>query len=212
MPVDFALTDLPLVFRDDFARGADHWQPTDAAAWQVVDIKDGRAYALTKQSNYKPTHRSPVNISLVRDVYVDDFTLEVRVHSTSREYGHRDLCLFFGYQSPTRFYYVHFGKKTDDHANQIFIVNDAPRTKISTETTPGTPWDDGWHNLRITRSAATGEIAVYFDDLTKPVMRAVDKTFKWGRVGLGSFDDTGEFTNVRLHGRKIVPPAAASSK
>ena len=211
MPVDFALTDLPLVFRDDFARGADHWQPTDAAAWQVVDITGGRAYALTKQSNYKPAHRSPVNISLVRDVYVDDFTLDVRVRSTSREYGHRDLCLFFGYQSPTRFYYVHFGKKTDDHANQIFIVNDAARTKISTETTPGTPWDDGWHNLRITRSAATGEIAVYFDDLTKPVMRAVDKTFKWGRVGLGSFDDTGEFTNVRLHGRKIVPPALAPS-
>ena len=211
MPVDFALTDLPLVFRDDFARGADHWQPTDAAAWQVVDITGGRAYALTKQSNYKPAHRSPVNISLVRDVYVDDFTLDVRVRSTSREYGHRDLCLFFGYQSPTRFYYVHFGKKTDDHANQIFIVNDAARTKISTETTPGTPWDDGWHNLRITRSAATGAIDVYFDLPVKPVMRAVDKTFKWGRVGLGSFDDTGEFTNVRLHGRKIVPPALAPS-
>ena len=212
MPVDFALTDLPLVFRDDFARGADHWQPTDAAAWQVVDITGGRAYALTKQSNYKPAHRSPVNISLVRDVYVDDFTLDVRVRSTSREYGHRDLCLFFGYQSPTRFYYVHFGKKTDDHANQIFIVNDAARTKISTETTPGTPWDDGWHNLRITRSAATGAIDVYFDLPVKPVMRAVDKTFKWGRVGLGSFDDTGEFTDVRLHGRKIVPPATAPSK
>ena len=211
MPVDFALTDLPLVFRDDFARGADHWQPTDAAAWQVVDITGGRAYALTKQSNYKPAHRSPVNISLVRDVYVDDFTLDVRVRSTSREYGHRDLCLFFGYQSPTRFYYVHFGKKTDDHANQIFIVNDAARTKISTETTPGTPWDDGWHNLRITRSAATGAIDVYFDLPVKPVMPAVDKTFKWGRVGIGSFDDTGEFTNVRLHGRKIVPPALAPS-
>lgn len=209
MPVDHALSDLPLVFRDDFTRGADHWQPTDAAAWQVVDIEGGRAYALTKQSSYKPEHRSPVNISLVRDVYVDDFTLDVRVRSTSREYGHRDLCLFFGFQSPTRFYYVHFGKKTDDHANQIFIVNDAARTKISTETTAGTPWDDGWHNLRITRSAATGQIDVYFDDLTKAVMRAVDKTFKWGRVGLGSFDDTGEFADVRLHGRKIVPPTPA---
>jgi len=63
--------------------------------------------------------------------------------------------------------------------------------------------------VRITRSAASGQIEVYFDDLTKPVMRAVDKTFKWGRVGVGSFDDTGEFTDVRLHGRKIVPPAPA---
>ncbi|MBX9789486.1 MAG: hypothetical protein K2Y37_11275 [Pirellulales bacterium] len=206
MPDDGQVEKLPLVFRDDFARGADHWQPTDAAAWQVVDADGVRAYALSKQSAYKPPHRSPVNISLVRDVYVDDFTLTVRVRSTSRDYGHRDLCLFFGYQGPARFYYVHFGKQTDDHANQIFIVNDAPRTKISTETTPGTPWDDRWHELRIVRRASDGQIDVFFDDPKKPVMRAVDKTFRWGRIGVGSFDDTGEFADVRLYGRKVKPP------
>ncbi len=209
MPEDSQAEKLPLVFRDDFARGADHWQPTDMAAWQVVDVDGRRAYALTKQSDFKPPHRSPMNISLVRDVYVDDFTLEVRLRSTSREYGHRDLCLFFGYQSPSRLYYVHLGKKTDDHANQIFIVNDAPRIKVSTETTPGTPWDDRWHEVKIVRSASDGQIDVFFDDFSKPIMRAIDKTFRWGRVGVGSFDDTGEFANVRLHGRKIVPPAQA---
>jgi hypothetical protein len=30
----------------------------------------------------------------------------------------------------------------------------------------------------------------------------VDKTLTWGRVGLGSFDETGEFRNIRLTGRK----------
>ncbi|MGD9645896.1 MAG: hypothetical protein AB7U73_09295 [Pirellulales bacterium] len=209
MPDDSQVDQMPLVFRDDFARGADHWQPTDAVVWQVVDIEGGRAYALTKQSNYKPPHRSPANISLVRDVYVDDFKLNVRVRSTTRDYGHRDLCLFFGYQGPSRFYYLHLGKKTDDHANQIFIVNDAPRTKISTETTPGTPWDDRWHEVQIVRSAGDGQIDVFFDDLSKPIMRAVDKTFRWGRVGVGSFDDTGEFADVRLHGRLIKPPSTA---
>ena len=207
MPDEGQIEKLPLLFRDDFTRGADHWQATDAAAWQVVDADGARAYALSKQSAYKPPHRSPVNISLVRDVFVDDFTLAVRVRSTSRDYGHRDLCLFFGYQSPARFYYVHFGKQTDDHANQIFIVNDAPRTKISTETTPGTPWDDRWHDLRIVRSASDGQIDVFFDDPKKPVMRAVDKTFRWGRIGVGSFDDTGEFADVRLYGRKVKPPS-----
>ncbi len=209
MPDESQAEKLPLVFRDDFARGAEHWQPTDAAAWQVVDIEGGRAYALTKQSAYKPPHRSPVNISLVRDVYVDNFTLAVRVRSTARDYGHRDLCLFFGYQSPSRFYYLHLGKQTDDHANQIFIVNDAPRSKISTETTPGTPWDDRWHEVQIVRHAGDGQIDVSFDDLSKPIMRAVDKTFPWGRVGVGSFDDTGEFADVRLYGRKIKPPSPA---
>ena len=51
---------------------------------------------------------------------------------------------------------AHLGKKTDDHANQIFIVNAAPRQKISTTTTPGTNWDDAWHHVKIVRRVADG--------------------------------------------------------
>lgn len=43
----------------------------------------------------------------------------------------RDACLVFGYQDPSHFYYVHLGKQADDHANQVFIVNDAAQLKIS---------------------------------------------------------------------------------
>ena len=68
---------------------------------------------------------------------VGDFQLELQLQSTVKDYDHRSMVLVFGYQDPAHFYYVHFGKKTDDHANQIFIVNAAPRLKISTKTTPG---------------------------------------------------------------------------
>ncbi|REJ91281.1 MAG: hypothetical protein DWQ34_15100, partial [Planctomycetota bacterium] len=87
--------------------------------------------------------------------------------------------------------------------NQIFIVNEAPRTKISTKTTDGTPWDDEWHHVRITRNVETGDIAVYFDDMDEPAMTATDKMFTWGEVGVGSFDDTGNFDNIVLHGNTV---------
>jgi hypothetical protein len=195
----------PLVYRDGFENGADHWQPTDAAAWRVAKSGDGHVYQLHAASKYKPPHRSPHNIALLRDVYLGDFTLETRVRSTSRDYGHRDLCLFFGYQDPAHFYYVHFGKKADDHANQIFIVNGADRKKISTETTPGTNWTDDWHQVKLIRDVETGTIEVYFDDMHQPAMRAVDKTFIKGQVGLGSFDDTGDFDDVRIYGKLLEP-------
>jgi hypothetical protein len=102
-------------------------------------------------------------------------------------------------------YYVHFGKKTDDHANQIFIVNESDRKKISTKTTPGTDWNDEWHHARIVRDAETGKIEVFFDDMKTPVMTAVDRTFTTGRVGVGSFDDTGQFDHVALYGTKVEP-------
>jgi hypothetical protein len=194
--------ELPVLFRDDFEQGVDRWEPTDAKAWKLLDGPSGKAFAQFRQSDYKPPHRSPLNIALVKDVKAADFILEARVQSTARDYPHRSVCLFFGYQDPAHFYYVHLGQKTDDHANQIFIVNGAPRTKISTKTTPGTPWDGDWHRVKIARTAADGRIAVYFDDLQAPVMTATDKTFTWGRVGVGSFDDTANWDDVTLRGTK----------
>ncbi len=100
------------------------------------------------------------------------------------------------YQGPDRFYYAHLGKVTDDHANQIFIVNQADRVKISTKTTPGTPWDDWWHTIRIVRDVESGLIRVYFDDMATPIMEATDRSFESGQIGIGAFDDTGDFDDL----------------
>lgn len=192
----------PLLFQDDFRKGAGRWQPTDPAAWKVIDTGKGRAYSQFRQSDYKPPHRSPLNISLVKDLVVGDLVLEARAQSTTRDYPHRDMCLFFGYKDAGHFYYVHLGKKTDDHANQIFIVNGAARKKISTKTSAGTPWTDGWHHVKVVRRVADGSIRVYFDDMKTPVMTATDKTFLRGRVGVGSFDDTGNWADVKVYGSR----------
>jgi hypothetical protein len=193
---------LPLLFADDFTKGAGRWQPTDAKAWKVIDTKEGKAYSQFRNSKYRPPHRSPLNIALVKDLLVGDFVLQAKVQSTARDYPHRDMCLFFGYQGPAKFYYVHLAKRADDHANQVFLVNEAPRRKISTKTTPGTPWTDGWHRVKVVRRVADGSITVYFDDMKKPVMTASDRTFLWGQVGVGSFDDTGNWTDVKVYGKK----------
>lgn len=193
----------PVVFQEDFSKGADRWEPSDPAAWKVIDTPKGKAYSQFGKSKYNPPQRSPFNFALVKDVNVGDFILDAKCQSTVKDYNHRDMCLFFGYQDAAHFYYVHLGKKTDDHANQIFIVNNEARKKISTKTTDGTNWDDEWHQIRIVRTVADGKIEVYYDDLKTPVMTASDKTFTWGRVGVGSFDDTGNWTDVKLRGVRV---------
>jgi hypothetical protein len=209
LPFASAADELPLVFEDNFEKGADHWQPSDAKAWKLKEVagaKEGEMNHVfsqhAKKSDFNPPHRSPFNISLLKDVTVTDFEYTAKVLETHEDYDHRDAVLVFGYQDPTHFYYVHFGKKADDHANQIFIVNDAPRTKISLTSTTGTPWDEKWHTVRVRRDINSGSIEVFFDDLEKPAMTAKDKTFTWGRIGLGTFDDTADFDDVVLKGKK----------
>jgi hypothetical protein len=205
------LNESGVVVVDDFANGADAWKPTDPSAWKVIKTDQGPAYSLTKLSKYKPPHRSPFGMSLLKDVVVSDFTLRVDAQSTTKEYPHQDLCLFFGYQDADHFYYVHLARTRtpDDHANQIFIVNGADRAKISTKTTDGTVWGTGWHHLKLVRKPADGSIEVYFDDFNTPVMTANDKHFLWGQVGLGSFDDTGNFANFKLSGNRAKAETGA---
>ncbi len=193
---------LPLTFFDDFESGACRWTQTDPKAWKVVAEGCNQVYSLHGKSQYKPPVRSPLNIARAQGVKVSDFVLQARMKQTGKEYGHRDMCLFFGYQDPSHFYYVHIATKADAHANSIFLVDGKPRVSIAQDRTDGTNWATGYHDVRIVRNVATGVIEVYFDDMDKPIMRTVDKTFGAGEVGFGSFDDTGNIDNVILWGRK----------
>lgn len=180
------------------------WTFTDRDAWRVVPGGPSGPYLEQFQaSRYEPKVRSPLNIALLPDLDVTDFDLRLRVRSTARDYDHRDLCLFFGYQDPSHFYYAHLGKRADPHAHGIFLVNGQPRVSIAEDRTEGTPWTNDWHTVRIVRRVEDGLIQVYFDDLDKPIMTAHDKTFPHGRIGVGSFDDTGQFDAIQVSGRSV---------
>jgi len=195
--------DLPLLYEDGFEKGADNWQPTDASSWRIAETDGGKVYGIHKRgSSYRPPHRSPHHIALLKDIRVDDFVLEVRIRSTLDTGGHRDACLFFNYQDPAHFYYVHLGKRADPNSCQIMIVNGTPRTPITKKKAKGIPWDDKWHNVKVVRRTADGTIEIYFDDMETPVMTAVDKTFGAGQIGIGSFDDLDDFDDVKLYGKK----------
>jgi len=194
--------ELPLVHTDDFSDGADAWFPSHLGMWEVAEVEDGTsAYRLKGNSAYRPEHRSPHSISLLKGVVLGDFILTAKVRTLQRPTGHRDMCLFFGYQSPSQFYYVHLGQEPDPNSSQVFIVDEAPRTAITENETTGIPWEDGkWHEVKLVRRVGDGLIEVYFDDMETPAMTARDTTFAWGLVGLGSFDDPGEWTDVEIRG------------
>jgi len=196
---------MPLLFQSRFDTAATKWEPTDPKAWRVVHQHGDSFYSLFRASKYRPPVRSPRSISLIRDIVVSDFVLELRARSTKKYYPHRDLCLFFGYQDPSHFYYVHVAERADPHANSIFLVDGKSRVSIAKKRTEGTKWGTQWHRILLVRNVKNGRVAVYFDDLDKPIMTAVTTRFTWGQVGVGSFDDTGDFDDIALRGVRAGP-------
>ena len=195
--------ELPVVFEDSFDKGFEKWEPTDPVAWKIIEEDGNKILSQFQVSKYEPTVRSPKNIAWVKDLNVSDFQIDVKLRQTGKEYGHRDMCVFFGKQDASHFYYVHMATKADEHANSIFLVNGEPRVSIAKERTDGTNWSSGFHHIRITRNVESGEIAVYFNDMEKPIMKTVDKTFVTGTVGIGSFDDTGDIDDFTVRGTLV---------
>ena len=169
---------------------------SDPEAWRLSVFDTTPVLELFRGSKYRYKVNSPQSIALLATRKFGDFVLECELRQTSREYGHRDFCVFFGFQDPGHYYYAHFATKTDPKANQIFVVDEEPFTKISTKTNAGNAWGDSWHKVRIERKGAT--IKVFFDDMSKPVMLAEDKRFGAGYIGFGSYNDTGMVANARV--------------
>ena len=200
-----------LVYAQDFSKpqALSEFDMTDRNAWKFNDKAGKNTLELFGKSRYKARVRSPFNIALIKDLIVGDFVLEVNLAQSGKEYGHRDLCLFFNVKDPTNFYYVHMATKADDHANNIFLVNDEPRVKIAAKTTTGTNWGstNSWHTARIERKATEGTIRIYFDNMDAPIMEATDTHFDMGSIGFGSFDDTGQFDNIKIWAPKVMSTA-----
>ncbi|QEG36853.1 hypothetical protein [Bythopirellula goksoeyrii] len=210
--------ELPLLVQDSFEEGMSLWETSDPESgpqtWEVIQVENPDENSVLRSrggSEYKPPHRSPWNIALLKETAVGDFVLTVRGQNTNYDAGgHRDLCIFWGYQDPAHFYYVHLGAVPDPHSCQIFIVDGADRKAITEKESKGTPWSRDWHELKVARNTETGEMAVYFDDMNEPVMTANNKKFSWGRVGIGTFDDNGNFDDFKLRGMEVTPmPAEA---
>ncbi len=192
---------LPLVAHEDFEQGRDRWEVTDEKSWTYREVDGNHVFGINRRdSDYKPAVRSPLHIALLKDVQLADFVLTFKVRSTKDTGNHRDCCVFFNYQDPQNFYYVHLGAKPDPASGQIMIVKDAPRTPL-TKNEKLVPWTDQWHQVKVVRDTKTGKIQIYFDDMQTPHLEVTDTTFGKGRIGIGSFDDMNDFDDLTLYGR-----------
>lgn len=176
------------------------WQASDSAAWKLDKVDGSGVLNLHSRSDYKPPVRSPESIIWLSEDAPASFVLDAIVKSTEDSHAHRDICLFFGKQDDEHFYYAHIAEKADPHAHSIFAVDGSARKSIATERNDGIRWGDDWHRVRVERDGESGAVRVYFDDLENPIMQASDKRFLKGGIGIGSFDNTAYFDDVRLVG------------
>jgi len=189
-----------LVYQQDFEShpGLD-FVVSDPAAWRIGDERGNHFLEQFAQSAYTPPYRSPLNIAVLTGPYLGDFVLEVDVQQTGREYAHRDACILFGFQDPAHFLYAHLASSADDNAHQVQLVAAHDRVPVTQHRSFGVAWGEKvWHHVRVERSVEHERVRVFFDHQASPVLEARGEALQEGWIGLGTFDDSARFDNLRL--------------
>ena len=183
----------------DFASGSlKAWDMLFPEDWEI--LQQGNLHYLHMKRNREPgVPRRPLQFALLKGVKVGSFTLNVNVRRAGGS-----MIVVFNYVDTLHFYYVHLsenpGTQISVH-NGIFIVNGKPRYRIAgLHAAPALP-DKAWHHVRIVRKVGTGSIQVFVDNEKQPRFSVIDHTFTCGQVGLGSFDETGDFSQFKLQSK-----------
>jgi hypothetical protein len=175
---------------------AQNWLLPRLSDWAIAAESGNRFLRLLTPGEIGQPRR-PLQYAIRKNLCVSDFDLRVRLRQAKRS-----VMIAFGYQDTLHFYYTHLSSDSGDVAvhNGLFKVDGGERFRIAGQGSAPVLPDHNWHEVRIVRRVATGEMEVYADQDPRPRFRHVDASFRFGRIGLGSFDETGDFDDFRLEG------------
>ncbi|MGE9267408.1 MAG: hypothetical protein ACQKBY_04875, partial [Verrucomicrobiales bacterium] len=133
------------------------WSFGDKSAWEWSGEGDDTVLSLKKQSDFKPKVRSPFNLAWFEGEEWGSFELTAEVRLDLFNGGNNDVCIAFGKQDETKFYYAHLGENADHVHLQLHIVNDADRKKITKVGVKTLPWkEENWHKVKLVRDVEAG--------------------------------------------------------
>lgn len=127
---------------------------------------------------------------------------KVTVEAEMKHNG-RSLIIVYGWQDKDHYNYAHIS--SDEAAKQnvhngVFHVFGGERSRISSLDGPASFTTDEWTPVKFVFDGDTGTAYAEVNGKRNPSLDAVDLSLRWGRIGLGSFNETGDFRNVKITG------------
>jgi hypothetical protein len=173
------------------------WSVPVSTDWKVEQQDGTQVLYLAEHRGPLPGPRRPIQFALAD---VPEYT-SLKLEADVRPLG-ASLLIVFAYRDAAHFDYAHLSVDTAAKQpvhNGIFHVYGGERVRISSDRGPAAFSATGrWHHVKLTHDAKTGTVDVTVDGQPVPALHAVDLSLAAGKTGPGSFDETGEFKNVRI--------------
>src|SRR5262245_60558652 len=202
---------LPLIIFPIALRASDsvaafglRWQVPVSADWKVEEV-DGfpTLSLLVPKPSMQPRRPTQFALADTPDYLTVMIEAEVKKELKALRNRKNSLILVYAYRDAEHFNYAHISDDTGSASpqhNGIFHVYGGDRVRISSTEGPATLTEEKWYTVRLIYDGRYGKVEVFVDGKTSPSLRAVDLSLSAGKVGLGSFFDTGQFRKVKIQG------------
>lgn len=174
------------------------WDVLNSADWKLTSTPP-TLELLTAMEPDPAKPRRPRQFALLQSEPFEEVTIDLEVKRNGKS-----LIIVFAWQDEAHFNYAHLS--VDDPTKQpvhngIFHVFGGERVRISyPQPGPGVLPSQDWTPVRFLWNGKDGEVRVFVNGQLSSALRGIDLSLKKGRIGLGSFNETASFRNVRIKG------------
>jgi hypothetical protein len=189
-----------LVAADSIEVFGQKWTVQKTSDWS---IEDGVLKLLVAQEPPPGVPRRPQKFALAETAPFRRVTVEAEIRRAGSS-----LMIVFAYQDEAHYNYAHISVDTGARQNMhngMFHIFGGERVRISPMDGPGSLPTKEWTPVKLVFDGDTGRTYVEVNGKRNPSLEAVDLSLRYGRVGIGSFDETGDFRNVKITGEPRAP-------
>ena len=181
------------------------WSVPIGADWKVEPVEGVPTLnLLVPRPSEKPRRPTQFALAETPDYRAVTVELEVKKEPQALRNRRNSIIVVYAYQDADHFNYAHlsddYGARSPHH-NGVFHVDGGDRVRISSTEGPATLTEEKWYMLRLVFDGKTGSVDVFCDGKTSPSLHAVEPKFQAGRIGIGSFFDTGQFRRLSIKGK-----------
>ena len=147
--------------------------------------------------------RRPTKFALLESKPYTKVTIEGEIKRNARS-----VIFVYAWQDDSHYNYAHI---SSDNAvaqnvhNGMFHIFGGERARISPLDGPASLPSQDWTPVKVVFDGTSGHCYVEVNGKRNPSLDAVDLSLRWGRVGMGSFNETGDFRNIRITGETREP-------
>lgn len=189
---------LPAAAADVIKAFGYEWEVPSAADWKVETVDGQEVLRQVTNPTKDPKPRRPGHYALARTKNFSRVTIECEMQRVGKS-----MIVLYAHRDAAHFNYVHFSsdaaQKVQVH-NGVFHVYDGDRVRISKDDGPGSLPTTDWVKVKVVHDGRTGRVVTEVNGQKHPSLEGVDLSVTQGRVGLGSFFETGAFRKVKISG------------